>query len=282
MLDLIRTTSRHCHGAADFGIGVGPHQPTAKIGTTRCRPEQETEYLHAARSEDPHGPTMHSPVGTNCVILGSHPSEPVGMCIHPPTRLRQISREQNWPEEAECSGCAMSPVKTVKKQVGRFQKGRSGNPSGRPRGSRNVATLACEALLDGQAEALTQKAIQMALAGDPVALRLCLDRIYPARKDRPVAFALPPIDSARDAADLMAAVTRAVANGHITPSEAGEIAKVIDAYVRTYQAAELDERLACAEQLTDAELMRIALGVQETEIVTPVSRLLTIPHDPNE
>jgi hypothetical protein len=80
----------------------------------------------------------------------------------------------------------------------------------------------------------------------------------------------------------MAAVTRAVANGHITPSEAGEIAKVIDAYVRTYQAAELDEWLACAEQLSDAELMRIALGVQETEIVTPVSRLLTIPHDPNE
>jgi hypothetical protein len=27
--------------------------------------------------------------------------------------------------------------------------------------------------------------------GDPVALRLCLDRIYPARKDRPVTFALP-------------------------------------------------------------------------------------------
>ena len=80
----------------------------------------------------------------------------------------------------------------------------------------------------------------------------------------------------------MAAVARAVANGHITPSEAVEIAKVIDAYVRTYQAAELDERLARPEQLTDAELMRIALGVQETEIVTPVSRLLTIPHDPNE
>ena len=72
-----------------------------------------------------------------------------------------------------------------------------------------------------------------------------------------------------------------MANGHITPSEAVEIAKVIDAYVRTYQAAELDERLVL-EQLTDAELMRIALGVQETEIVTPVSRLLTIPHDPNE
>jgi hypothetical protein len=65
--------------------------------------------------------------------------------------------------------------------------------------------------------------------------------LYPARKDRPVAFALPPITGARDAADLMAAVTNAVATGHITPSEATEIGKVIDAYVRAYQTAEPEE-----------------------------------------
>ncbi|HWN80221.1 MAG TPA: DUF5681 domain-containing protein [Bradyrhizobium sp.] len=91
----------------------------------------------------------------------------------------------------------MSPVKTVEKQGSRFQKGRSGNPKGRPKGSRNAATLACEALLDGQAEALTQKAIQMALDGDPVALRLCLDRLCPPRRDRPVSFPLPPITGAQ-------------------------------------------------------------------------------------
>ena len=78
----------------------------------------------------------------------------------------------------------------------------------------------------------------MALAGDPVAMRICTDRICPARKDRPVAFALPPINSARDADEIMSAVTRAVATGDITPNEAGEIAKVIAAYTRTYQAAE--------------------------------------------
>ena len=57
----------------------------------------------------------------------------------------------------------------------------------------------------------------------------------------------------------MAAVTKAVAAGHITPSEAAEIAKVIDAYVKAYNAAELDERLARVQQLSDAELMRIAM-----------------------
>src|SRR5712671_4175877 len=111
----------------------------------------------------------------------------------------------------------MAPENTGQKQLGRFAKGTSGNPFGRPKGSRNAATLACEALLDGQAEALTAKAVQMALAGDPVALRLCMDRIYPARKDRPVTFALPPITGARDAADLMAAITKAVAAGQVTP-----------------------------------------------------------------
>jgi hypothetical protein len=166
----------------------------------------------------------------------------------------------------------MTSENTVEKQSGRFRKGQSGNPNGRPKGSRNAATLACEALLDGQAEALTQKAIQMALAGDPVAMRLCLDRIYPARKDRPVTFSLPPITSARDAADLMAAVTQAVAAGHITPSEAAEVAKVIDAYVKAHQTAELDGRVARVEQLTDAELMRIAMVGYGSE-----SRSLQLP-----
>jgi hypothetical protein len=75
-----------------------------------------------------------------------------------------------------------------------------------------------------------------------------------------VAFLLPPITGARDAADVMAAVTKAVAAGNITPSEAAEIAKVIDAHVKAYQTAELDDRVARIEQVSDAELMRIAMG----------------------
>jgi Family of unknown function (DUF5681) len=170
----------------------------------------------------------------------------------------------------------MSSENTGGKQVGRFQKGRSGNPSGRPKGSRNAATLACEALLDGQAEALTQKAITMALGGDVVALRICMDRLCPPRKDRPVTFALPPITSARDAADISAAVAVAVSKGDITPSEAAEVAKLVDTYVKAYRVAELDERVARMEQLSDAELMRIAIGGHGADSVTPLSRLLTV------
>jgi len=89
--------------------------------------------------------------------------------------------------------------KTDTKQGARFRKGQSGNPSGRPRGARNKTTLAVEALLDGEAEVLTRKAIERAKDGDSVALRLCLERILPPRKDRPVSFALPKIESAADA-----------------------------------------------------------------------------------
>jgi Family of unknown function (DUF5681) len=153
----------------------------------------------------------------------------------------------------------MSSDDTGQKQAGRFPKGVSGNPSGRPRGSRNTATLAAEAMLEGEAEALTRKAIEMALGGDTVALRLCLERIYPPRKDRPVSFALPPITSARDAADISAAVVAAVSNGAITLSEAAEVGKLIDGYVRAYQAAELDDRMTPIHKMTDAELMRVIM-----------------------
>ena len=167
----------------------------------------------------------------------------------------------------------MSSDNTGEQQGGRFGKGRSGNPRGRPLGSRNSATLAAEALLEGEAEKLTRKCIELALSGDTVALRLCLERIYPARKDRAVRFPLPPITSARDAADIAAAVAEAVAAGHLTPSEAAEIGKVIDTYVRAYQTAELNDRVASVKQMTDEELLRIIQN-GSTENTTP--RLLTI------
>ena len=131
-------------------------------------------------------------------------------------------------------------------------------------------------MLDGEAERLTRKAIDLALAGDTVALKLCIDRIYPARKDRPVTFPLPPITSPRDAADIAAAIAQAVAAGHITPSEAAEIGKVIEIYVKAYQTAELNDRIARVEELSDEELMRIIRnGSGES---TP-PRLLTIGPD---
>ena len=132
----------------------------------------------------------------------------------------------------------------------RWPKGQSGNPSGRPKGSRNATTVALESLLDGQAQALTQKAVDLALQGDLAALRLCIDRILPPRKDRPVTFDLPPIKTAGDAAAVSSAILEAVASGEITPADAGEISKLVGTYVKAFETAELAERLERLERMT--------------------------------
>jgi hypothetical protein len=126
-----------------------------------------------------------------------------------------------------------------------FQKGRSGNPAGRRLGSRNRATLAAQALLAGEAEALTRKAVEAALAGDPTAMRLCLERILP--RERAVEFALPPIESAADVARAMGAVTAALAQGQITPSEAQAVARVITTFVHMIETSDFDQRLQALE-----------------------------------
>ncbi len=123
----------------------------------------------------------------------------------------------------------------------------SGNP-GRPRGARHKATLAAQALLDGEAEALSRKAVELALEGDTTALRLCLERIAPPRKDAPVTFTLPKVETAADAAKALAAILDAVAAGEVTPSEASGIAALIEGYRRTLESEELERRIEALEK----------------------------------
>jgi hypothetical protein len=121
-----------------------------------------------------------------------------------------------------------------------------GNP-GRPKGSRNATTLVLEALLDGEAEEIVRKAVELAKAGDGAAMRAVLDRLLPPRKDRPIAFELPPIKGVADLPAATAALLRAVAMGDLTPSEATEFAKLIEAHVRAVEVTDLAERVAKLE-----------------------------------
>ena len=126
----------------------------------------------------------------------------------------------------------------------RFEKGRSGNPAGRQPGCRNLATLAAEALLDGEAQILTRRAVELAIEGDPTALKLCLERILAPRRERVVRFDLPAIESAADIARAMGAVT---AEGALTPGEAGALAQVVDVFVRAIDTSDFDRRLQALE-----------------------------------
>jgi Family of unknown function (DUF5681) len=138
---------------------------------------------------------------------------------------------------------------TAPKQRGRpFQKGCSGNPQGRPLGARNAATGIAEQLLDGEAATITRKAIELAKQGDLTALRICLERIVPPRRDRPVNFALPAMSSADDASKALAAIMAAVASGDLTPTEAAELSRIIEGYVKALETTEIERRIQVLEE----------------------------------
>jgi hypothetical protein len=136
--------------------------------------------------------------------------------------------------------------------MAKFSKGQSGNPSGKPKGCRNATTILFDELLKDNAKELIEKAIEMAKDGDGPALRLCIERLAPARKDRPVWFDLPEMKAARDAVTASAAIVAAVANGDLTPMEASELGKLVDSYARTLQAAEFEERILKLEKAVEA------------------------------
>ena len=134
-------------------------------------------------------------------------------------------------------------MKNGRNTDGKFTDGNSG----RPRGSRNRTTIAIESLLEGQSEALTQAAISKALDGDSVALRLCLDRIAPPMKDKPVFFPLPQMQDAMDASQAAGSVLSAVSEGTLTPIEATRVMGLIDSYRRTLELTDIETRITALE-----------------------------------
>ena len=141
-------------------------------------------------------------------------------------------------------------VNTGKKQGGntRFKPGRSGNPSGKPRGTRHRITLLAEKLLDEDGEDVVKKCIELAKGGDSAAIKLIMDRLIPPRKDRPVSIDLPLIENISDASRAMAMVSTAVGEGTVTPLEAQVLSGVVENFRKTVETLELEQRIAQLEK----------------------------------
>jgi hypothetical protein len=135
-----------------------------------------------------------------------------------------------------------------KTNKGRFSKGASGNPSGRPRGSPNKARLLMEALLEGEAQELIRKVIDLAKDGDTQALRLCLDRLMPAARDRAVVFDFPPIQSLEDIPLAMTSIMTAISEGRITPPEGELLSHILADYARIITTQDVERRLQKLEE----------------------------------
>lgn len=142
------------------------------------------------------------------------------------------------------------PEKTGLKQGGKWLPGQSGNPAGRPRGSRNKLTAACLDLLGDDAEAIMETVIKRAKRGDGVALRLCVERLLPARaaRDRAVEVELPAVVQAADLVSAAAAVIDRAAAGEISLSEAREFMTLLEAQRKVIETADLAVRLEVLEK----------------------------------
>lgn len=128
-----------------------------------------------------------------------------------------------------------------------FKKGQSGNPGGRPKGARHKYLRAMEALLEGEAEGLTRRVIQLALEGDTTALRLCLERLLPPRKERPVMVDLPRVKIIADAPIFLSKIVELTALGELTPGEAQALSSLMEPMRKATELVELEERVAALE-----------------------------------
>ena len=136
---------------------------------------------------------------------------------------------------------------TAKKDT-RFRTGQSGNPAGRPTGTRSKAMLALDALADGEANGIALAMIEAAKKGDTTAGRMLLERIWPVRKGRGISFELPEVTTADQLPGAISTVTRQVANGDLSPDEGAAIVSLLEAHRKAIETGELAARVAALEE----------------------------------
>lgn len=129
-----------------------------------------------------------------------------------------------------------------------WKPGQSGNPRGRPRGSRNQATMLAMAAMEGELSEVVRVVIEAAKSGDMGAARLVVDKLIPATRERPLSVELPAIEGPADCARAQAEVLQAVAAGNLLPGEGETLAALIEQQRRSFETADLAERLAALEE----------------------------------
>jgi hypothetical protein len=142
---------------------------------------------------------------------------------------------------------AKESANTGKKQGSKWKKGVSGNPAGKKPGTRHRATRLAETLLDGETVALVKKCVEMAIDGDSAAMRICMDRLVPPRKSRPINIDLPAVDTCAGISQAQSVVVQVVADGEITPDEGQVLSSILETRRKTLETADIEVRLGKLE-----------------------------------
>lgn len=131
---------------------------------------------------------------------------------------------------------------------GKFQKGQSGNPRGKARGTKNRVTLAAEQLLQGELDNICQRLVEEALIGNMQAIKLILDRVLPAKRDRVIDVQLPKLQTTDDALKAISLIVGAVGSGSLSPSEGEALSRVVDTFVKALQVHDIERRVSFLEK----------------------------------
>jgi len=125
-----------------------------------------------------------------------------------------------------------------------------GNP-GRPPGARNKTTQLAAQFADSHAEAVFQKLVELAKAGDVACIRILIDRIWPVRRGQPVSVSMPPINSAQDLFPALASIWTGIRDGELTPDEASALSIVVDRSIEAVEVHEITKRITALEEARD-------------------------------
>lgn len=135
----------------------------------------------------------------------------------------------------------------TEKRAPGWKKGQSGNPKGRPKGSRNSATLLALAAMEGELSDVVRVVIDAAKKGDMTAARLVVDKLVPATRERPVTLPLPDTSTADGVSKAQQAILQAVGDGSLTPGEGSALAGIVEVRRKALETEELERRIAALE-----------------------------------
>jgi hypothetical protein len=134
--------------------------------------------------------------------------------------------------------------------MSKFEKGKSGNPDGRPHGITDKRSELL-GLLKPHAPALIQKVVDLALDGDTNALRLCMERLIPKAKDETINLVIKADDFTKPELllNINSLVINAVSKGELTPEEGKTITGIVEAQRKLVETTNLNGRISALEQV---------------------------------
>jgi hypothetical protein len=78
-------------------------------------------------------------------------------------------------------------------------------------------------------------------------MRLCMQRLMPARRHRTLQFKMPPVKTIPDVAAASESVVSGVVRGRLTPAEGQAFSAMLEGRRHTIQTQEQDQRIRALE-----------------------------------